>query len=113
MRIPLAFVIVAGCACPNPPVAPKTAGSAETIDKTGNACEATRAHVAELYRAEAAAKEPGRVDEAAADNVAMALADCAKDPARASCLAAATSVADLEKGCLAPLDNEGTEGTSL
>jgi hypothetical protein len=111
MRIVLALAL-AGCACPTPPVKPVAgAGSAP---QTASACEAARAHVAELYRTEAGAKEPGRADEATADNVAMALADCAKDPGtRAACLAAAQSVADIEHKCVAPLDDDGTEGTSL
>jgi hypothetical protein len=44
----------------------------------------------------------------------MAMADCAKDPAKAvPCLAAVPSVAELEKHCLVPLDDEGTDGDAL
>jgi hypothetical protein len=112
MKLALVFTLVAACACP--PAAksvPPGTGSAVAAQGT---CEAARAHVAALYRAEAEAREPKRVEEATADNTAMALADCAKDPAtRGPCLASAATVADLERNCLTPLDDEGTEGKSL
>ena len=56
-------------------------------------------------------REPKRVDEYVADNTAMVMNDCAKNPAKlAPCLAAAATVAELEQECLIPLDDEGTEG---
>lgn len=77
-------------------------------------CEGIRAKVERLYRAEAEAKEPKRVDEAVADNTTMVMNDCAKAPAKvAACVNDAASVADLEKKCLVPLDDEGTEGEAL
>lgn len=85
------------------------------------ACTAQQARVHQLYTAEAAtAAKPDDSPEAVAlraqetdDNTAMALADCGKDPARfAPCLASATSVAQLERDCLIPLDDQGAvEGT--
>jgi hypothetical protein len=76
----------------------------------GNACNDIKPHVAELYRAEAQVKEPKRVDEAVADNTAMVLRDCNRAPDRvAGCATSAATVADLEKKCLIPLDDEGTE----
>ncbi len=77
-------------------------------------CEGIRPKVEQLYRAEAQAKEPGRVEEAVADNTTMVLNDCVKAPARvAGCVNGASSVAELERQCLAPLDDEGTEGEEL
>jgi hypothetical protein len=77
-------------------------------------CGLIKSHVEQLYRAEAQAKEPKRVDEATADNTAMVLRDCRRAPDRvASCVNAAASVAELEQRCLIPLDDEGTEGMEL
>jgi hypothetical protein len=77
-------------------------------------CDGIRAKVEKLYRAEAEAKEPKRVEESVADNTAMVLNDCAKAPAKvAACVSAASSVAALERECLSPLDDEGTEGEEL
>lgn len=81
---------------------------------TASSCDDLRPHVEELYRAEAKAKEPKRVDEAVADNTAMVLNDCAKAPDKVvACVNAVASVADLERKCLRPLDEEGTEGLEL
>lgn len=77
-------------------------------------CDDVRQRVEQLYRADAQVHEPKRVDEAVADNTAMVMADCAKAPAQTvACLARAASVAELEKQCLIPLDDEGTEGEAL
>ena len=77
-------------------------------------CEGIRAKVERLYRAEALAKEPKRVEAAVADNTTMVMNDCAKAPAKvAACVNDAASVADIEKKCLVPLDDEGTEGEAL
>ena len=47
----------------------------------------------------------GEVD----DNTHMILTDCRTDPARfLSCIKVATSVAELERNCTIPLDDEGT-----
>jgi len=41
----------------------------------------------------------------------MVLAECAREPGRvAACAAGAKSAPELERKCLAPLDDEGTEG---
>jgi hypothetical protein len=78
-------------------------------------CEAARAHVSQLYRADAgeqhAGKEPAVIDGIVADNTAMVMTECTRDPGRvARCAGAARSAAELERTCLAPLDDEGTEG---
>lgn len=104
------LVVMAACACPSKPTAVPQTGSGGSAVASGG-CADARAKVEQLYRAEAQQKEPKRVDEATADNTQMVMTDCAKDPARvAPCLQKATTVAELEKQCLVPLDEEGTEG---
>ncbi|HSK02009.1 MAG TPA: hypothetical protein VK932_12240 [Kofleriaceae bacterium] len=77
-------------------------------------CEGLRPKVEQLYRADAAAKEPQRVDEAVADNTTMVMNDCIKAPARvAPCVDRVSTVAELEQQCLLPLDDEGSEGEEL
>ena len=86
---------------------PPTSSSAKT-------CEDVKPHVEQLYRAEAQLREPKRVDDAVADNTAMVMTDCAKDPGKAvPCLARAGSIVELESQCLVPLDDEGSEGAAL
>jgi hypothetical protein len=77
-------------------------------------CDGIRPKVEQLYRAEAQAKEPKRVDEAVSDNTTMVMNDCARAPRKvAKCVDGVASVPELEKKCLAPLDDEGTEGEAL
>jgi hypothetical protein len=121
----LSLVLATACACPSKPStatnAPPAAGSAAgamagsaAAAESAVSCESVRAKADALYRDEAQHKEPKRVDEAVADNVAMVMRDCAADPAKvAPCVAAAASAAAVEKSCLAPLDAEGTEGDKL
>jgi hypothetical protein len=106
------------CACPTKPATgPTTTGQGSATGSAGGEvptatrCEDLASHVGDLYRAEAQQKEPKRVEEAVADNTAMVMSDCAKQPQVAMpCIAKAASVAELEKRCLTPLDDEGTEG---
>jgi hypothetical protein len=109
----LLVVLVAG-ACPSKQAAGPGSGSqgSNVAQVTGaTTCADVRGRVEQLYRAEAMAKEPGRVDEAVADNTAMVMSDCARDPATfVPCLAASPSVAELERTCIVPVDDEGTEG---
>lgn len=108
------LVLVALAACSSTHASGAGTGRAGRGTTSALSCDDVRAHVEQLYRAEAQAKEPTRVDEAAADNTTMAMNDCAQDPAtRAPCLARAASVAELERQCLTPLDDEGTEGAAL
>lgn len=109
------MVALVACACPKKTEGP-TGGSGDgsqgaATGAGGTPCDAIRAKVEQLYRAEAQAKEPKRVDEAVADNTAMVMADCAKAPTPVvACVNRAASVAEIETTCLAPLDDEGTEG---
>lgn len=112
-------VLVAVVACSGTPTGPTTTGSGSattvvTPPSHAKTCADVKPRVEQLYRAEAQSKEPKRVDEAVADNTTMAMNDCAKDPAKiVPCLASVPSVAELEKQCLIPLDDEGTEGEAL
>lgn len=114
----LACTVAGGCSGKHDPtVGGGTGGTTGTGTGTKappTACDGIRAKVEQLYRAEAQAKEPKRVDEAVADNTAMVMNDCAKAPAKvAACVNAASTVAELEKKCLIPLDEEGTDGEEL
>jgi hypothetical protein len=110
----LLLAVLAAGACPGKQAAGPGSGAhgSGVAPVTGaTTCADVRVRVEQLYRAEATAKEPGRIDEAVADNTAMVMNDCARDPATfVPCIAAAPSVAELERTCLVPIDDEGTEG---
>ncbi|HEU0030090.1 MAG TPA: hypothetical protein VFQ53_05635 [Kofleriaceae bacterium] len=77
-------------------------------------CDGLRPKLEQLYRAEAQAHEPKRVEGAVADNTAMVLADCARAPDKViACVEGASTVAEIEGRCVKPLDDEGTEGLEL
>ena len=108
----VALFIGGACGSRTPPAASQ--GSATGSGEARGPCEAMRGRVEQLYRAEAQTREPARVEQAVADNAAMVMTDCAQAPDQvAACLGAATTVADLEARCLAPIDDEGTEGDRL
>jgi len=112
MRLRSEILALLVACCPPPPAATPHAGSNEgSAVVPANGCEAARAKVDALYRADATTREPKRIDEATADNVAMVMKECAKAPDKvAPCLANVLTTADLESACLKPLDEEGTEG---
>jgi hypothetical protein len=118
MKWPILLALLGG-ACssqprPGPGPAPTGSGSASGVKPTGTVCDAQRAKIEQLYRARARDREPSRVEEAVADNTTMVLNDCVQAPDKtAACIAAATTVQDLEARCLVPLDDEGTEGDKL
>lgn len=109
------------CACSAKPATPPSNGSqgsqhVEPVDPVANAktCDEIKPRVEKLYRADATVHEPKRIEAAVADNTAMVMTDCAKDPGKlVPCLANAPTAADLEKQCLVQLDDEGTEGEAL
>jgi hypothetical protein len=105
------LLALVACACPSKRTAqPVGQGSAAPPVASATTCDGVKPRVEQLYRAEAQQKEPTRVEEAVADNTQMVMNDCVKDPAkRVPCLAKAATVAELEKDCLIPLDDEGTE----
>jgi hypothetical protein len=114
-----AALLVGACACPNKQATGPGSGSGNGSGSgsnvtQGGACDGIRARVEQLYRAEAQAKEPKRVDEAVSDNTTMVMNDCAKAPDKvAACVKTANSVAEIEQRCLIPLDDEGTEGEAM
>lgn len=80
------------------------------------ACDGAERKVTELYRAESVANKdkPERAREAVADNTQMVMNECVKSPDKvASCVDRVSTATELEKQCLAPLDDEGTEGEAL
>ena len=97
----------AACGCKSSPTttpATNNAASAAT-------CATIHDHLVELYRADALAKEPARVQAATVDNVTMAEHECAHAAASfPGCAAAATSAAQFESTCMPTLDSEGSEG---
>lgn len=106
----LLLLALAACACPNKKTGGTTQGSGTggELPPSADACAAMEPKVAQLYRAEAQANEPKRVDEATADNTAMVMGDCRQAPQKvAACLQAAQTVADIEKTCLSRLDPAG------
>lgn len=117
MKAWLVVVALAACAsshAPGPARDPSSAGSAAPPATGATTCEDVRPRVEQLYRAEAETKQPTRVEEVVADNTTMVMNDCAKDSeVRVPCLARAGSVAELERECLIPLDDEGSEGAAL
>lgn len=106
------------CGCPSKPTTGPSGGGSQQGSGSGapvvanaTSCADLKAKVEQLYRAEAQVKQPKRVEDAVADNTTMVMNDCAKNPATAvPCIANAQSIAELEKQCLVPLDEEGTEG---
>jgi hypothetical protein len=110
-----ALAVLLACACSCSGKGATTVGSGGSAEGSARAsCNDLRAKVEQLYRVEAEAKEPKRVEEAVADNTTMVMNDCAREPARViACVTAATSAADLEQKCVAPLDEEGSEGELL
>ena len=116
MRSVAMLLLAVACACPSKPTSTPApgSGSAKVAPPPGGditSCDGARGKLEALYRAEAEQREPKRVDEYVADNTQMVLADCRKAPDRViSCLAAAQTVKDIETKCVAPLDDEGTEG---
>jgi len=110
------LLLAMAAGCPSKPTTTGTggggsgSGSAPVISNA-KTCADVKAKVEQMYRAEAQAKEPKRVDDAVADNTTMVMNDCNKDPATfVPCIAKAQSVVELEKQCVVPLDEEGTEG---
>ncbi len=68
-------------------------------------CDALKDKVAGLYQKQLTDPVDGEVD----DNTHMILTDCRTDPARfLPCIEGAASVAQLERDCVIPLDDEGT-----
>jgi hypothetical protein len=113
MRWLFAVALVA-CACPTKQVGtPPTGGNGTTAGSGTGAppltgCDAVAVKVQGLYRAEA------HGEEAVADNTAMVIAHCRRDPGTISaCMSGVTTVKELETQCLPRLDEEGSEADVL
>jgi|GEM_PF-1664961 len=112
------LVLLVACACPAKPATTTTTGSGTPSGigsgvqpVSATTCDGVRSRVEALYRGEAQQNEPTRVEEAVSDNTTMVMNDCTKDPVKlVPCLAKVATVGELEKTCLIPLDDEGTEG---
>ena len=112
-RLAILALALLACACSGKG-ATTVVGGGSAEGSARASCSDLRAKVEQLYRVEAEAKEPKRVEEAVADNTTMVMNDCVREPARViACVTAATSVADLEQKCVAALDEEGSEGELL
>jgi len=110
-RLVLVFAIACSSKQPTP-----TNGSGGPTDPPSVGCDGAKNKVEQLYRAESVANKdkPERADEAVADNTAMVMAECAKSPDKViACIGRVSAAGELEKQCLAPLDEEGTEGEAL
>ncbi|HEY0192874.1 MAG TPA: hypothetical protein VGC42_17275 [Kofleriaceae bacterium] len=105
-------MMVALAACGGPASHVQPGAPAPVAASTGEPrCDAVRGKIEQLYRAEAQAREPKRVDEAVADNTAMVLASCRQAPATLpDCVRRVSTSQQLEATCLPPLDDEGSEG---
>jgi hypothetical protein len=106
-------VVAAGCACKGSGTGTGRGTGSGSGSGTGGgdpaACATIEAHVTDLYRA--SAERTKLTDVEIADNVAMVLGECKEAAARVvPCVQRATAVDQLERQCLAPLDDEGSEG---
>lgn len=98
------------CACSSNHGTP-TSGSGSP-PPTG--CDGAKAKVETLYRADVTAEKPERQAEAVADNTQMVMNECVKAPDKVTaCIAKVSTSTELEKQCLAQLDDEGSEGEAL
>lgn len=114
MKLILAALLAGACASACSGKREPTVGTGTGTAQSTAPCEGIRGKVEQLYRVEAQAKEPKRVEEAVADNTTMVMNDCAKAPDKvAACVRGATTIADLEQQCLVQLDDEGSEGAEL
>jgi hypothetical protein len=108
-----ALALIAACACGRAGGG-GTGGGSGTGGGGGSAadCEAIRERVGQLYTAvPRPAPKPETTDTFVADNAQMVMAECAREPGRVvPCAKRVGTALELESRCLAPLDDEGTEG---
>ncbi len=110
------LVLVLLVACSSKQGKPTNGSGAGTNEPPLTGCDATKQKVGELYRAEAVTnkEKSERIDEAVADNTAMVMNECVKSPDKViGCIGRVSSAGELEKQCLAQLDEEGSEGEAL
>jgi hypothetical protein len=113
MKSLVLVALLAACSSKTHPPGTPGSGSGSNVVVTNASCDEVRPKVEELYRAEARAKEPKRVEEAVSDNTQMVMGDCVKTNGKiAPCVKAASTVEAIE-ACLVPIDDEGTEGEAF
>ncbi len=106
-----AIVAIWAClGCPRAGTKGSSQGDGGDAPPSSDGCEQIRLRVRMLYTKNLA---PGESAELASDllqaNVDMVLADCRASPERVlPCVKSAAQVAQLERDCLIPLDDEGT-----
>lgn len=106
--------VLVACSGKTTPSPTGGSGSGSTAVGPARSCAELEPRVRELYRADAQAREPKRVDDAVSDNTTMVMNDCAKAPDKVvACVNGIATVAELEARCLQPLDDEGTEARDL
>jgi hypothetical protein len=104
-------IVLVLAACGAPGATTTTTSTSAPPPATAATCDNVKPRVESMYRAEGQQREPKRVDEYVSDNTTMIINDCVKNPTKlAPCLAAASTVAQMEQECVIPLDDEGTEG---
>lgn len=107
------LLLVLACACSSNHGTPTTNGSGTSMPPA-TGCDGAKAKVEQLYRDEAKGEKPERQAEAVSDNTTMVMTECTKSPDKVvACINRVASAAELTQQCLAPLDDEGTEGEAL
>lgn len=105
----LLALLLTACACKQKAGEGGGTGTATGASGDPAACDQLQGKVSGLYQA--AAERTKMTPEEVADNTAMVIAECRGAPDRViACARKTTSVAQLESQCLAPLDDEGSEG---
>lgn len=100
----LMAAISLGCSGKNAGPTPTGGGGGDGVQPSA-ACDALRESVVKLYTAAIADPVDGEIEDAAH----IIMTDCRRDPARfVPCIRGATTVAQLERDCVIPLDEEGT-----
>ena len=102
---PLIFLLACSSRTTAPgPAHPKDGGEPQ------DACQALEQELTSLYREQATQEgvAPALQDEFVADNLHMVLSDCRAAPKTVlPCLQRVSSVPEIERSCLIPLDDEG------
>jgi hypothetical protein len=110
------LVLVFLLACSSKQGTPTNGSGIGSSEPPLTGCDAAKKKVGELYRAEATAnkEKPERVEESISDNTAMVMNECRVQPDKViGCINRVSSASELEKQCLAQLDDEGSEGEAL
>ena len=111
------FVVCVACSSSKPTATTTGSGTGTgSAPPVATGCDGAKPKIEQLYRDEATANKetPERIAEAVADNTHMVMSECAKSPDKVvACIGRVSTAAELEKQCLARLDDDGTEGEAL